>query len=171
MRDYKLARTADVGVREKGAEMKYTIIVLTGLAVVGSAMAQEKKIERPDLPAAVEKTVAAQSKGAIIRGFSKEMEKGKTTYEVQMTVNGHTKDLEVDESGVVIEVEEQVALEALPTAARIGLQAKAGKGRITKVESITKKDRLVAYEAQVDTDGKKSEVQVGADGKPLDHEE
>jgi len=99
------------------------------------------------------------------------MEKGKTTYEVQMTVNGHTKDLEVDESGVVIEVEEQVALEALPTEARIGLQARAGKGRITKVESITKKDRLVAYEAQVDTDHKKSEVQVGADGKPLDHEE
>jgi uncharacterized membrane protein YkoI len=152
--------------------MKYMIIVLTAcLAVLGSAMAQEKKIERPDLPAAVEKTVAAQSKGATIRGFSKEMEKGKTTYEVQMTVNGHTKDLEVDESGVVIEVEEQVALEALPTEARIGLQARAGKGRITKVESITKKDRLVAYEAQVDTDGKKSEVQVGADGKPLDHEE
>jgi uncharacterized membrane protein YkoI len=172
MRNYSLARIADVGVREKGAEMKYTIVLLTGcLAVLGNAMAQEKKIERPDLPAAVEKTVAAQSKGATIRGFSKEMEKGKTTYEVQMTVNGHTKDLEVDESGVVIEVEEQVALEALPTEARIGLQARAGKGRITKVESITKKDRLVAYEAQVDTDGKKSEVQVGADGKPLDHEE
>jgi len=152
--------------------MKYTLIVLTGcLAVLGNAMAQEKKIERPDLPAAVEKTVAAQSKGATIRGFSKEMEKGKTTYEVQMTVNGHTKDLEVDESGVVIEVEEQVALEALPTEARIGLQARAGKGRITKVESITKKGRLVAYEAQVDTGGKKSELQVGADGKPLDHEE
>ena len=152
--------------------MKYTIIVLTGcLAVLGNAMAQEKKIERSDLPAAVEKTVAAQSKGATIRGFSKEVEKGKTTYEVQMTVNGHTKDLEVDESGVVVEVEEQVALEALPTEARIGLQARAGKGRITKVESITKKDRLVAYEAQVDTGGKKTEVQVGADGKPLDHEE
>ena len=152
--------------------MKYTIIALAAcLAVVGSALAQEKKIKRSDLPAAVEKTVAAESKAATIRGFSKELEKGKTTYEVQMTVNGHTKDLEVDESGVVIEVEEQVALEALPTAARIGLQARAGKGRITKVESITKKDRLVAYEAQVDTDGKKSEVQVGADGKPLDHEE
>jgi len=42
---------------------------------------------------------------------------------------------------------------------------------ILKVESITKKDKLVAYEAQVDTSGKKSEVQVGPDGKPLDHEE
>jgi hypothetical protein len=29
----------------------------------------------------------------------------------------------------------------------------------------------VAYEAQVLTDGKKSEVQVGPDGKPLAHKE
>jgi len=152
--------------------MKFRIIALTGyLAVLGGAMAQANKIKRSDLPAAVEKTVAAQSKGATIRGFSEEKEQGKTTYEVQMTMNGHSKDLEIDESGVVIEVEEQVTLEALPTEVRTGLQARAGKGRITKVESITKKDRLVAYEAQVETDGKKSEVQVGADGKPLDHEE
>jgi len=152
--------------------MKYTVIALTGcLAVAGSALAQEKKIKRSDLPAAVEKTVAAQSKAATIRGFSEEQEKGKTTYELQMTVKGHSKDVQMDESGAVMEVEEQVALEALPTEVRAGLQAKAGKGQIAKVESITKKDRLVAYEAQVDTDGKKSEVQVGVDGKPLDHEE
>ena len=152
--------------------MKYTVIALTGcLAVAGSALAQEKKIKRSDLPAAVEKTVAEQSKGATIRGFSEEQEKGKTTYELQMTVKGHSKDVQMDESGAVMEVEEQVALEALPTEVRAGLQAKAGKGQIAKVESITKKDRLVAYEAQVDTDGKKSEVQVGVDGKPLDHEE
>jgi hypothetical protein len=152
--------------------MKYTVIVLIGcLAVAGSALTQEKKITRSDLPAAVEKTVAAQSKGATIRGFSEEQEKGKTTYELQMTVKGHSKDVQIDESGAVMEVEEQVALEALPTEVRAGLQAKAGKGQIAKVESITKKDRLVAYEAQVDTDGKKSEVQVGVDGKPLDHEE
>jgi hypothetical protein len=29
----------------------------------------------------------------------------------------------------------------------------------------------VAYEAKVSTNGKKSEVQVGPDGKPLEHEE
>ena len=40
-----------------------------------------------------------------------------------------------------------------------------------KVESITKHDKVVAYEAQVITNGKRSEVQVGPDGKPLDHEE
>jgi hypothetical protein len=68
-------------------------------------------------------------------------------------------------------VEEQVPFESLSSSVREGLQAKAGKGKIVKVESIVKHDRLVAYEAKVLTGTKKSEVQVGPDGKPLDHEE
>ena len=40
-----------------------------------------------------------------------------------------------------------------------------------KVESLTKRGKLVAYEGQVITKGKRSEVQVGPDGKPLDHQE
>ena len=146
-------------------------LLVASLVVVGSAFAQEKKIKRSELPAAVEKTVVAQGKGATIRGFSEEKEKGQTTYEAEMLLNGHTKDVLMDANGVLIEIEEQVDLQAVSAEVRAGLQAKAGKGKITKVESITKKDKLVAYEAHVVTDGKKSEVQVGPDGKPLDHEE
>ena len=151
---------------------KYAVGMLTvSLLLAGSALAQEKKIKRSELPAAVEKTVVEQSKGATIRGFNEEKENGQTMYEVEMVVKGHSKDVQMDASGTVQEVEEQVAMEALPTEVRMGLQAKAGKGQITKVESITKRNRLVAYEAQVMTNGKKSEVQVGPDGKALDHEE
>jgi uncharacterized membrane protein YkoI len=146
-------------------------LLVVSLLLVGSASAQEKKIKRSELPAAAEKTVVEQSKGATIRGFSEERENGQTTYEVEMLVNGHSKDVQMDANGVVIEIEEQVDLQAVPAEVSAGLQAKAGKGKITKVESITKKEKLVAYEAQVVTDGKKSEVQVGPDGKPLDHEE
>ncbi len=146
-------------------------LLVVSLMVVGSAFAQEKKIKRSELSAAVEKTVVEQSKGATIRGFSEEKENGQTTYEAEMLVNGHTKDVQMDTNGAVIEIEEQVDLQALSAEVRAGLLAKAGKGKIAKVESITKKDKLVAYEAQVVTDGKKSEVQVGPDGKPLDHEE
>ncbi len=146
-------------------------LLVVSLVLVGSTLAQEKKIKRSELPAAVEKAVVEQSKGATIRGFSEEKENGQTTYEVEMLVNGHSKDVQMDANGAVIEIEEQVDLQAVSAEVRAGLQAKAGKGKITKVESITKKDKLVAYEAQVVTDGKKSEVQVGADGKPLDHEE
>ena len=150
----------------------YLVALLAGgVLLAGAASAQEKKIKRSDLPPAVEKTVAAQSAGATIRGFSTEKEKGQTLYEVAMTVNGHSKDVSMAADGSIVEIEEQVALDSLSPEVKAGLQAKAGKGKILKVESLTKKDKLVAYEAQVDTHGKKSEVQVGPDGKPLDHEE
>ena len=132
---------------------------------------QEEKISRSDLPPAVEKTVAEQTKGAKIRGFSKEQENGQTLYEAESIVDGHSKDILVDESGTVVEVEEQVLMESLPPAVRDSLQAKAGSGKIAKVEKLSKKGKLVAYEAKVLTNGKRSEVQVGPDGKSLDHEE
>jgi uncharacterized membrane protein YkoI len=148
-----------------------------GLSIVGAALftlpalTQEKKIKRSDLPPAVEQTVAVQTQGATVRGFSEEKENGQTFYEVELMVNGHAKDVLMDANGAVVEVEEQVETDSLPAAVRDGLQAKAGAGKILKVESLTKHGKLVAYEAKVMTDGRKSEVQVGRDGKPLDHEE
>jgi hypothetical protein len=88
-----------------------------------------------------------------------------------LIVNGHTKDISMTADGAIVEIEEQVSLDSLSSEVKAGLQAKAGAGKIMKVESLTKKDKLVAYEAQVVTNGKKSEVQVGPDGKPLAHEE
>jgi hypothetical protein len=150
----------------------YVAAIAAGLLLLaGNASAQEKKIKRSDLPPAVEKTVAAQSAGATIRGFSTEKEKGQTLYEAELTVNGHSKDISMTADGSIVEIEEQVSLDSLPAEVKAGLQAKAGNGKILKVESLTKKDKLVAYEAKVETNGKKTEVQVGPDGKPLDHEE
>ena len=150
----------------------YVAAIAAGLLLLaGNASAQEKKIKRSDLPPAVEKTVAVQSAGATIRGFSTEKENGQTLYEAELMVNGHSKDISMTADGSIVEIEEQVALDSLPAEVKAGLQAKAGTGKILKVESLTKKDKLVAYEAKVETNGKKTEVQVGPDGKPLDHEE
>jgi hypothetical protein len=146
------------------------ILFLTALLAV-SSVAEERKIKRSDLPPAVEKTVAVQSKGATIRGFSEEKENGQTYYEAQMVVDNHSKDLLIEKGGAIVEVEEQVAMDSLPTPVKRGLQARAGKGKLVKVESITKHDKLVAYEGQITTGEKRSEVQVGPDGDPLDHEE
>ncbi len=145
--------------------------VVATLSLTTIALAQEKKIERKDLPSAVEKTVQAQSQGATIKGFSQEKEKGETYYEAEMTVNGHSRDVLIDAKGAVAEVEEQVALDSLPLAVKNGLQAKAGAGKILKVESLTKHDKLVAYEAVVQTGAKKKEIQVDSHGQQLAHEE
>lgn len=154
--------------------MTSSVAIAVCAAMVGvcpTAVAQERKIERSQLPAAVERVVAAQSQGATIRGFSKETEHGQTFYEVEMTVSGHSKDVLMDPTGAVVEVEEEVAWDALPAAVQAGLTNTAGAGKIGKVESITKQAKLVAYEAHVTVNGKGSEIQVGPDGRPLAHEE
>ncbi len=145
-----------------------TAIVFSLFAI---AKGQERKIQRSALPPAVEKTVAEQSNGATIRGLSREKENGQIYYEAELMVDGRTKDILVDANGSVVEVEEQVSTESLPAAIRRGLQAKAGKGRLFNVETLTKKGKLVAYEAKVLTNGKMSEVQVGPDGRDLVHAE
>jgi hypothetical protein len=161
----------------KGEAMKshgilaIALVALLSCALQSVAEEQEKKIERSNLPPAVEKMVAAHSQSATIRGFAEEIENGQKLYEVKLMVDGHKKNILMDANGAIVEVEEEVAMESLSPAVRDGLQAKAGSGKVVRVESITKNNKLVAYEAKVMTDGKKSEVQVGPDGKPLDHEE
>ena len=145
--------------------------LIGGLAILTSAQAQEKKIKREDLPPAVEKTVAAQSHGAAIKGFSSEVDEGKTLYEVELTMNGHGKDISMDKEGKIVEVEEEVAMDSLPPEVKAGLTKAAGGGTITKVESLTKGGKLVAYEADVKNGSKRSEVQVGPNGNKLAHEE
>lgn len=156
--------------------MKHTTLKLTGSIALAllfalGASAEEKKLKKSDLPAAVQKTADEQSKGATVKGYGSETEDGKLSYEVQLTVNGHSKDVSIAPDGAVLEVEEEVAMGSLPAEVREGLKQKAGAGKIGKVESLAKQGKLVAYEAVVRTNGKKSEVQVGPDGKALAHPE
>jgi hypothetical protein len=146
------------------------VVVLTG-TIATRAAAQEKPLKRSDLPAAVQKTADAQSAGATVRGYSSETDEGQLEYEVAMTVHGHGRDVTIAPDGSILEIEEEVALDSLSAAVREGLQQRAGSGKIGKVESLTKHGAIVAYEAHVLTGTKKSEVQVGPDGKPLAHEE
>jgi uncharacterized membrane protein YkoI len=132
-----------------------------------SSSAQERRVKMKDLPEAVQKTVTEQSKGASIRGLSKETEKGKTIYEAELNVDGHSKDISMDSAGQVIEVEEQVQLPTLPEAVQGGIKQSAGTAHISMVESVTKGGVLRYYEVHVKKGGKSSEIYIGTDGKRL----
>ena len=140
------------------------LLIVLGLTVV---QAQEKKIKREQLPAAVEKTVAQESQGATIKGFAREVENRQTFYEASMTVNGHSRDVLMDKRGNVVEVEEEVSMDSLPAAVQDALKKAAGPGTIEMIESLTKNGKLVAYEGHVKTGKKRSEIQVGPNGEKL----
>ena len=147
------------------------LLLSAGIILAILAVSAEKKIKRADLPADVQKTVDAETMGATVLGFSEETEHGNTYYEVEMTVSDHNKDVLIDPKGVVVEIEEEVGIASLPAAVRTGLETQAAGGTVKTVESLTKNGKLVAYEAQVLTHGKKSEIHVGPDGKALPHPE
>ena len=131
------------------------------------AAAQERKINRSQLPPAVEQTVARESEGATIKGFATEVEHGQKFYEASLVVNGHTKDILINRQGKIVEVEEQVAMDSLPADVQAALRKAAGTGTIAVIESLTKNGQLVAYEAQVKHGKRRSEIQVGPNGEKL----
>ena len=140
------------------------LLLLTMLSI---AQAQERKLKRAQLPAAVEKTVAEQSQGATIVGFATEVENGRRLYEAELKVNGLGKDILMDKNGNIVEVEAEVPMDSLPSAVQEGLKKVAGTRTIVKVESLTKNGTLVAYEAVVKAGVKRSEIQVGPNGEKL----
>ena len=77
----------------------------------------------------------------------------------------------MDKSGNIVEIEEEVTMDSLPAAVQEGLRKAAGAGTIGKIESLTKRGKLVAYEAHVKNGAKRSEVQVGPNGEKLAHPE
>jgi len=144
----------------------FALVLASGLTFL-TAQAQETRIKRSQLPAAVEKTVAKESEGATIQGFAKEIEKGQTFYELELIVDGHTKDVLMDKHGNVVEVEEQVSMDSLPAAVQEALKQAAGAGTIGIIESITKNGTLVSYEAHVKHGKKRSEIKVGPNGETM----
>jgi len=138
------------------------IYALLACATIAS-FASETRVQMKDLPEPVQKTVKELLKTAKLRGLNREVENGKTSYEAETTLNGKSRDVEMDASGAVIEVEEAADLGSIPEAAQKTCGLRPGAGKILKVESVTK-DSTVTYEALIEKNGKKSEVAVSADG-------
>lgn len=145
----------------------YAGAAAAAILMTSFAFAAEKKIQRSALPPAVEKTVKEQSQGATIKGFSMETEKGKVEYEVEMTVNGHGKDVTIAKDGTVLEIEEEVAIDSLPAAAKSALIARAGAAKIVSVEAVSAGGKITSYEANTLKGTKKTEIAVGPNGEKI----
>lgn len=139
-------------------------ILCAGLFVAGSLFAAENKVKLENLPPAVQAAVKEQTKNATLLGLSTEKEKGKTMYEVETQVNGKGRDLMLDETGKVVETEEEVDIDNIPTAAKTAIRKRAAGGTVTKVEKLTA-GSAISFEAAIKTRaGKNIEVGVNADG-------
>jgi uncharacterized membrane protein YkoI len=138
-------------------------IIVFVIALASLAFGAEKQIQLKDLPAAVQQAVQRESAGAIVKGYTVEIENGATEYEAEMMVNGHGKDVSFDRTGKVISIEEEVAIDSIPAAARGAIQKAAAGAKIQKIETVIEKGKSF-FEASFRKGNKTIEVQVDSAG-------
>src|ERR1700709_2756262 len=97
--------------------MKLLNAVLLGATLLTPALLADTRVKLEDLPTAVRNSVREQTKAATLVGLSREVENGKTMYEVETTVNGKTRDLVLDNKGSLLETEDEVDIASIPLAA------------------------------------------------------
>ena len=127
----------------------------------------EAKVKLQDLPPAVQEAVKVHSKGATVRGFSKEIKDGRAFYEVELSVKGQTRDLTLDAQGSVVADEQQTTLQDIPAAARAAIEKAATGGKLTLVEKVIE-GISIFYEGHITKGGKELEIKVDANGKPVE---
>jgi hypothetical protein len=121
------------------------------------------KVDLGILPAPVLQAFKEAYPMAVIKGTSKETEKGVTYYEIESVDGAARRDLLYTADGKVAEVEESIAPGALPAAVLAALGRTYPGYEIVKAEKLTKDGRMF-YELQIKARGKLTGVTVDPEG-------
>jgi uncharacterized membrane protein YkoI len=134
------------------------------LTTSSTGLAQEKKITKKDVPAAVLSAFEKSYPHAMVKSFSKESENGKTYYEVESIEGKTPRDILYLSDGTATEVEEGVSTADLPASVKASVMKKHPEGKIIRAERTTR-DSVVTYEMRVKSGKTTFEVVVDPSGK------
>ncbi|HEY7141978.1 MAG TPA: hypothetical protein VIE44_17925 [Methylomirabilota bacterium] len=139
-----------------------------GCGTSGSGEGSGTRVSLEDLPDAPRRTVQKLTAGGQIERIDKEVEDGRTVYDVEATVGGkHTEFLVADSDGAVLETETSVDFTQLPAAVRA-----AAVQYFDNTVGLTalKKDAFgqVSYEISGTRNGKSAEATFDPTGKILE---
>jgi uncharacterized membrane protein YkoI len=148
----------------------FLVAAMFGIVAGPVARADEEKVPLDKVPAAVSAAVKKRFPKAEVLQASKEVEDGKTMYEVTVKDAGRKMDVSLTADGKLASIEKEITAKELPRKVAAALAAKyPGAKYETLEEVIHVKDgaeTLAYYEALVTTaDKKKVEVEVTADGE------
>ena len=151
---------------------KYTIMsAATLVAIAGftayafAGEAKEESISLDKVPAAVKTTLAKYAADSDVKKVEKGDQDGTQVYEFDIEQGVRKFEVAISPKGKFMGTEEDMELTAMPAAAQKALRDQAAGGKISAGEKAVDKDNKVTYEADIDKDGKKTEVAVDANGK------
>jgi hypothetical protein len=133
--------------------MLITSGLLAIVASATSALAQEQEIACNAVPAAVRAAFEKAFPKANIKECAKEVEKGKTAYEISSIEGGTRRDVLFYGDGRLIVVEEAIPIESTPDPVQQAVRKMFPGGEIRLAEKITR-DGAVLFEFRVRHRGK-----------------
>lgn len=151
-----------------GAAATAALCLAAGLVVLAqkNAQEQERSVKESEVPPAALAALQRLAGNATITEFAEEIEHGHKFYEGSWKGPDGNVDGLVTPSGDVVELEEMMPAEKVPSVVRGELQKAAGKDAQVHIERKT----FYVYEGHFKKDGKVRELLLTPDGRPY-HEE
>jgi hypothetical protein len=147
---------------------------VVGATISSLSLAAEHAVKRSEVPDAVIQAVTTKYPQGEMKRFIREVERGKTAYEVQLDLGGSRTELIVAPNGKIQFEERVIQMADLPDAVRKSLaSSRFGKAKVLRIERVTKADKVdtSTYEIVVDLQGKKRELAFDKAGKLLTAEQ
>jgi hypothetical protein len=147
-----------------------TLVVAMSVMLSGAvSRGDEAKIPLDKLPMGALQAVKTRFPKAEIKEATKEMEDGKTEYEVSIFDEGVEIDVILSEKGAITLIEKTIPMKNVPKVVAEELVSKYPAGKIQKAEELTQvkdgKETISCYEFHLENNGKTIEVEILPDGK------
>ena len=145
-----------------------SLLVWGGSASLGATPEtdQEQTIKCRSVPSEVRTAFQKAYPNATISGCSKEVEEGRTAYEISSTDGKTRRDVLFYPDGTLIVVEETIAAGAIPEPVRQAVSQKFPDYAIELAEKVTR-EAVVTYEFRLRHRGKLVEVAFDTNGKEV----
>ena len=132
----------------------------------GPSEGKEKKLTTQQIPAVVKATFENAYPKAVIKRASQEIENGATLIERESVEAGVKRDVQYTPDGKVVEVEESVKEALLPEAARQTINKEYAKGKVEKVERVTRGE-TTQFEVLIAVGKNRTELEFDDSGKTV----
>lgn len=128
-----------------------------------SVHAQEQSIKRKDVPKAILAAFEKTYSKAKIKGYAKEVDDGKTVFELESVEGSVNRDITYMADGSVVSIEESLPVSELPDVIRSAAEKQYPNSKISLCEKVSKGTNM-QYELVVTTGKQKYELVLNPDG-------
>jgi len=149
----------------------FAYMLVIGVILAGfSQPVFAQKVTKKNVPAAVISAFEKSFPTAKVKGYSREKEGDKISYEIECMVGSVHHDVSYNADGSLVVDEETIRVEESPEAVKKAIQTAYPQGKIQLAEKLTTGSEI-KYEFIVKTGKKTQEVEFDASGKVVNTED